>query len=334
MKGFKNTTRTMSGHGFAAGGTVGGVSDFRSNLHGSSSVRREVPSSVEDAETGGKTPLRPGYAKGGKAKHFHVHKHYHSGGKVSTKSKSYASAERAAEHETEGAGPMMAQGGHIHDDTSIPADYPDYAKGGRWIAGATKNKGALHRALHVPEEQKIPAKKLAKAAHSQNPTMRKRAALAKTLGKMHHATGGTINRMNAGGALYDDGGSVSPQTQAQAAALAQALMRQQMAQPTPPPPGARMAATGGTINPMATGGTLNRLAPGGQPMMAGMQHAMPARMAAPQVGALGQLAARGQGAPLRRAMPMPGRAAPGPMGGMMPMARAHGGGMAKPPGKR
>jgi len=60
------------------------------------------------------------------------------------------------------------------------------ARGGRkWIAGAIKHPGALHRALHVPEGQKIPAKKLAKAAKSSNPTMRRRVALAKTLKKMH-----------------------------------------------------------------------------------------------------------------------------------------------------
>lgn len=51
----------------------------------------------------------------------------------------------------------------------------------KWIQGAIKHPGALHRALHVPEGEKIPAKKLAKAAHSSNPTMRKRANLAKTL---------------------------------------------------------------------------------------------------------------------------------------------------------
>lgn len=55
------------------------------------------------------------------------------------------------------------------------------AAGKKWIAGATKNKGALHRALHVPEGEKIPEKKLMKAEHSNNPTMRKRAALAETL---------------------------------------------------------------------------------------------------------------------------------------------------------
>ena len=53
-----------------------------------------------------------------------------------------------------------------------------------WIAGATKNKGALHRELGVPDGKKIPAKKLAAAAHSDNPTERKRAQLAKTLGKL------------------------------------------------------------------------------------------------------------------------------------------------------
>lgn len=50
-----------------------------------------------------------------------------------------------------------------------------------WIAGATKNKGALHRKLGVPASQKIPAKKLAAAAKSSNPKERKEAALAKTL---------------------------------------------------------------------------------------------------------------------------------------------------------
>ena len=50
-----------------------------------------------------------------------------------------------------------------------------------WIAGATKNKGKLHEKLGVPEGKKIPAKKLEKAEHSKNPTIRKEANLAKTL---------------------------------------------------------------------------------------------------------------------------------------------------------
>lgn len=58
------------------------------------------------------------------------------------------------------------------------------AKKKMWIKGATKNKGALHRALHVPEDEKIPAKKMAKGAKSKSPKIRKEVALASVLGKM------------------------------------------------------------------------------------------------------------------------------------------------------
>jgi len=50
-----------------------------------------------------------------------------------------------------------------------------------WIAGATKNKGGLHRSLGVPQGQKIPEKKIEKAASSGSPKVRKEANLAKTL---------------------------------------------------------------------------------------------------------------------------------------------------------
>ena len=54
--------------------------------------------------------------------------------------------------------------------------------GGRnWISGAIHHPGALRRQLGVPEGEKIPAAKLEKAAHSDNPTLRRRANLAKTL---------------------------------------------------------------------------------------------------------------------------------------------------------
>ena len=55
----------------------------------------------------------------------------------------------------------------------------------KWIKGAIKHPGALHRELGVKEGEKIPAKKMAKAAKSKNPKIRKQVALAKTLGKMH-----------------------------------------------------------------------------------------------------------------------------------------------------
>lgn len=49
-----------------------------------------------------------------------------------------------------------------------------------WIAGATKNKGALHKNLGVPEGKKIPAGKLASAA-KQPGKVGKEARLAETL---------------------------------------------------------------------------------------------------------------------------------------------------------
>lgn len=53
----------------------------------------------------------------------------------------------------------------------------------KWMQGAVKHPGALHRTLGVPAGKKIPAKLLAKAAKSSNPLTRKRAALAKTFRK-------------------------------------------------------------------------------------------------------------------------------------------------------
>ena len=55
----------------------------------------------------------------------------------------------------------------------------------KWIKAATKNKGALHRHLGVPEDEKIPAAKLEKATHSSNETIRKEAQLAETLKGLH-----------------------------------------------------------------------------------------------------------------------------------------------------
>jgi len=54
----------------------------------------------------------------------------------------------------------------------------------KWIQKAIKHPGKLHRELGVPEGKKIPAKKMKKAEKSKNPTIRKEAALAKTLKKL------------------------------------------------------------------------------------------------------------------------------------------------------
>ena len=75
-------------------------------------------------------------------------------------------------------------------DLSAYDSEDEYARGGhvkeKWIAGAIKHPGALHRELHVPEGEKIPAKKLAKAEHSENPKLRRRAKLAETLEHLRH----------------------------------------------------------------------------------------------------------------------------------------------------
>ena len=57
----------------------------------------------------------------------------------------------------------------------------------KWIQKAVKpeSRGLLHRDLHVPQGQKIPAAKILKAAPSSDPTLRRRAILAQTLKSMH-----------------------------------------------------------------------------------------------------------------------------------------------------
>jgi hypothetical protein len=57
----------------------------------------------------------------------------------------------------------------------------------KWIQGAIKHPGALHRQLGVPQGQKIPASKI-KAAASKGGTLGRRARLAETLS--HLRSGG------------------------------------------------------------------------------------------------------------------------------------------------
>jgi hypothetical protein len=54
----------------------------------------------------------------------------------------------------------------------------------KWISGAIKKPGALHKQMGVPEGKKIPAGKLAKAAKAGG-KLGQRARLAETLKKMH-----------------------------------------------------------------------------------------------------------------------------------------------------
>jgi hypothetical protein len=54
----------------------------------------------------------------------------------------------------------------------------------KWISGAIKHPGALHKQLGVPQGKKIPAGKLAKASKAGG-KLGQRARLAQTLKKMH-----------------------------------------------------------------------------------------------------------------------------------------------------
>jgi hypothetical protein len=220
MKGFKDSTKTVRGHHNAphpsqwlsTGGTVnklghGGMvretapqvdkNESAKDDHGHAAVQRAIPSTEELAEHGGKTPLTSGFAKGGKTeKHFHVHNHYHNGKKMPK----HHERKRAEKH-------AMKEGGHVHDDTSVPKDDPyDYKKGGK-IHIKEKNKGALHRDMHVPQGRKIPKSAIrSKLAHDKathNVKGEKRDVFALNFGHNAggavYATGGTIDKLAYGG---------------------------------------------------------------------------------------------------------------------------------------
>lgn len=67
---------------------------------------------------------------------------------------------------------------------TVPAQEKPMAK--KWISKAIKHPGALHRALGVPEGEKIPEEKMAQARKSKNPRIQRMVALAGTLEGMHH----------------------------------------------------------------------------------------------------------------------------------------------------
>jgi hypothetical protein len=165
MSGFKDTTKTVSGHhhwgggpvGSGTGGTInrlarggpvdkidglnekGGVKDFKPYGEDHGLVRRSTPMTEELKEAGGTTPLRSGFKAGGPARHFHVHHHHHAkGGKITTSTKSYRGHEKKAE--------AFAEGGHVHDSTRVPAGGPDYKRGGK-TRPVKKNAGG---AMYAP----------------------------------------------------------------------------------------------------------------------------------------------------------------------------------------
>jgi hypothetical protein len=129
------------------------------------------------------SPPRPtvkGYARGGHVK-ASTPQPYAKGGTAKCYSK--------------GGSPDIKVGAS-RSEKSSGVQKPAFADGGHWIAGATKNKGALHRKLGVPAGEKIPAKKL-NAATKKGGVEGKEANLAKTLKSFHKADGGTIKVADA-----------------------------------------------------------------------------------------------------------------------------------------
>jgi hypothetical protein len=57
-----------------------------------------------------------------------------------------------------------------------------------WIANARIKKGALHRALGIPEGETIPQGALDRARRSKDPHLRKMARLAETLRGLNHGS--------------------------------------------------------------------------------------------------------------------------------------------------
>lgn len=85
----------------------------------------------------------------------------------------------------------MAAGGHVHCYSygGEAMHHPDcYMSKGGFLSGL--KKGALHKDLGVPQGDKIPVKKIEKATHSNNETLRKRAQFAENAKHWHHHSDG------------------------------------------------------------------------------------------------------------------------------------------------
>lgn len=229
MKGFRDTTKMVSGHNFAKGGhvghfaqsrpaptapankdTVNGLTARTPDMAGNAAVKRSVPSTALDEDKGGKGELTGGYKAGGKV--VHVHQHYHNGKRLPSRRK-MDMARRKAEGNLISSGTAGVKLGRnaISSTKGTPSIRAKFKKGGK--IGPVK-KGALHSQMGIPQGEKIGKKRLESAKHSSSPQERKRANFALNMNKATggtinpRATGGTINPMNCGGAMYAEGGGV------------------------------------------------------------------------------------------------------------------------------
>lgn len=216
----------------------------------------------------------------------------------------YTSSERAVNRQKAGdmRGVGLSDGPEEPDVAGVAAYRGEKARakarGGKaekWIQGAIKHPGALRKALHAKEGEPIPAKKLAKAAHSDNPVMAKRARLAQTLKRLNKADGGE--------AVHDKG------------CTCKACSGGRMGRATG---GRAKGKTNIHINIQANPPQPQGMQPGMMPPPSG-PGAMPVPVPPPP-GAGGPQG----GAPMPMPMPMP-MPAPGPGAGAPPMGRKAGG---------
>jgi len=199
--------------------------------------------------------------------------------------------------------------------SGAPGDMAEPRKSGgkaeKWISGAIKHKGALHKELKVPEGKKIPEKKLEKAEHSKNPTLAKRARLAETLKGLNRP-----GKYYGGGLGGPDGMPMPQMAPGMPVAGAPAMG----APPVMPNMGA------GKPMGLATGGKAGK----GKTHIAIMINAGQK----PDAGGMPPMPPGGPGAPGGVPVPMgmpPAGGAPPPMPMPMPMPMPPGGGAGGPP---
>lgn len=232
MKGFRQFGGKMrSGHHFPSGagfsGSTGRVQQVRSytrKVHkadggsvDSSVIKRTVPMTQFDAEHGGKEPLRPGFAIGGRAAPIAPGRAM-SGVPNRALPPPKAAPGKVYIPKPPGGGSAMANGGAVPRGQSSPGSPgiggaikdlgnallgtrnvarrmppPGRAKGGK--IGPIK-KGALHKAMGIKQGQKIPLGKLEAEKKSSSPLMRKRANFAINARKWNHkADGGAVKKV-------------------------------------------------------------------------------------------------------------------------------------------
>lgn len=141
--------------------------------------------------------------------------------------------------------PASAFGRQMGIKTGGRVKKADGGKADRWIKGAIKHPGALHKELNVPVGKDIPAAKLQKAEDSKSPVVAKRARLAETLKAMHRKDGGDViakddpsgSRPTGGRIARKDGGRAKGKTNINIVIGAPKPAMPQMGPGGPPPGG-------------------------------------------------------------------------------------------------